>query len=86
MRKPAFCFVSFSMVTVDSHGIDLNICKLFLLLFADDLVIFADSKVEFQRLVNNLAKYCNTFKLKINMSKTNIIVFRNGGYLRSYEK
>ena len=48
--------------------------------------MFADSKVELQRLINNLAKYCKTFKLKINMNKTNIVVFRNGGYLRSYEK
>ena len=84
-----FCFFLNDLndfVTIDSHGIDLSICKLFLLLFADDLVMFADSKVELQRLINNLAKYCKTFKLKINMSKTNIIVFRNGGYLRSYEK
>ena len=48
--------------------------------------MFADSKVELQCLINDLAKYCKTFKLKINMGKTNIIVFRNGGYLRSYEK
>ena len=47
--------------------------------------MFADSKVELQHLIN-LAKYCNTFKLKVNMSKTNSIAFRNGGYLRSYEK
>ena len=67
-----FCFFLYDLndfVTVDSHGIDLSICKLFLLLFADDLVMFADSKVELQRLINNLAKYCKTFKLKINMSK-----------------
>ena len=84
-----FCFFLNDLkdfVTVDSHCIDLNMCRLFLLLFADVLVMFADSKVELQRLINNLAKYCKTFKLKINMSKTNIIVFRNGGYLRSYEK
>ena len=73
-------------VTEDSHGIDLFICKLFLLVFADDLVLFADSKVELQRLINKLATYCKTFKLKVNLGKTNIIVFRNGGYLRSYEK
>ena len=73
-------------VTVYCNGLDLQMCKVFLLLFADDLVIFADSKVELQRLINNLASYCKTFKLKVNMRKTNIIVFRNGGYLRSYEK
>ena len=35
-----FCFFLNDLndfVTVDSHGIDLNMCKLFLLLFADDL-------------------------------------------------
>ncbi|MEW8546871.1 MAG: reverse transcriptase domain-containing protein [Candidatus Thiodiazotropha sp.] len=73
-------------VSVDSHGIDLDFCKIFLLLFADDLVMFADTKIELQRLINRLENYCNEFKLKINMDKTNIIVFRNGGYLRSYEK
>ena len=44
-----FCFFLNDLkdfVTVDSHGIDLNMCRLFLLLFADDLVMFADSKVE----------------------------------------
>ena len=37
-------------------------------------------------MINKLAMYCKTFKLKVNLGKTNIIVFRNGGYLRSYEK
>ena len=84
-----FCFFLNDLkdyVTEDSHGIDLYICKLFLLMFADDLVLFADSKVGLQRLINKLAMYCKTFKLKVNLGKTNIIVFRNGGYLSSYEK
>ena len=53
-----------------------------MLLFADDLVLFADTKVELQRLINRLKIYCDKFKLKINLKKTNVIVFRNGGYLR----
>ena len=73
-------------VSVDSYGIDFDFCKLFLLLFADDLVMFAESKIELQRLLNKLHEYCSQWNLKVNIDKTNVIVFRNGGYLRKYEK
>ena len=74
-----------SFLSVNSHGIDLDLCTLYILLFADDLVMFADTKIELQRLINRLKEYYDRFKLKINIAKTNIIVFRNGGYLREYE-
>ena len=57
-----FCFFLDDLkdtVTEDSNGIDLYVCKLFLLMFADDLLLFADSKVELQRLINKLSMYCN---------------------------
>lgn len=73
-------------VSTDSYGIDLDICKIFLLLFADDLVLLAETKIELQRLLNKLKSYCTTWNLKVNLNKTNVIVFRNGGYLRRYEK
>ena len=73
-------------VPVDSYGIDLDVCKIFLLLFADDLIMFAESKIELQRLLNKLHEYCSQWDLKVNIDKTNVIVFRNGGYLRKYEK
>ena len=71
-----------NFVSVDSHGIGLDICTIYLLLFADDL----DTKVELQRLINRLKLYRHRFKLKININKINVMVFRNGGYLRQYEK
>ena len=73
-------------VSVDSYGIDLDFCKIFLLLFADDLVMFAESKIELQRLLNKLHEYCSQWNPKVNIDKTNVIVFRNGVYLRKYEK
>ena len=73
-------------VSADSYGIDLDICKIFILLFADDLVMFAESKIELQRLLNKLYAYCTKWNLKVNIDKTKVIVFRNGGYLRKYEK
>ena len=74
-----------SFISSGSHGIDLDLCTIYMLLFADDLVLFADTKVELQRLINKLKLYCDKYKLKINLKKTNVIVFRNGGYLRQYE-
>ena len=68
-----------NFVSVDSNGIDLD------LLFTDDLVLFADTKVELQRLINMLKLYCDRFKLKININKTNVIIFKNGGYLRQFK-
>ena len=41
-----------SFVSADSHGIDLDLCKIFLLLFADDLVMFAECKIVLQRLLD----------------------------------
>ena len=75
-----------NFLSFGSHGIDLDSCTIYMLLFSDDLVLFAESKVELQRLINRLKLYCDTFKLKIYLNKTNVLVFRNGGYLRHYEK
>lgn len=52
-----------------------------MLLYADDIVIFANSASELQRSLDILAEYCTRWKLKINTSKTKIIVFRKGGAL-----
>ena len=52
-------------VSVDSHGIDLEICKLFLLLFADGLVIFADSTVYNALLIIKQNGYCVSLRKKV---------------------
>lgn len=73
-------------ISVGSHGIDIEVIKSFVLLFADDLVIFADTVIELHRLMNRLSPYCDAWRLKVNLLKTKVIVFRNGGPLRHYEK
>ena len=52
--------------------------KLFLLLYADDTVILAESEKEMQIALNTLSCYCLKNKLKINISKTKVIVFSRG--------
>ena len=52
-----------------------------MLLYADDIVIFANNAEELQLGLNLLSDYCTRWKLKVNASKTNILIFRKGGAL-----
>ena len=63
------------------EGLDIDILKIFMLLYADDIVIFSKSAEELQEGLNLLLNYCNRWKLKVNVDKTKIMVFRNGGVL-----
>ena len=56
------------------EGIYLNMIKVFMLLYADDIEIFANSAEELQQGLDLLSDYCKRCKLKINVSKTNEIV------------
>ena len=55
-------------------------------MYADDLVIVGDhiySRV--QKLLNTLSEFCNKWELKVNMSKTKSMIFRNGGIIKQNE-
>ena len=63
------------------EGIDINMFKVFLLLYADDIIIFSNTAEELQQSLDLLLEYCNKWKLTINVSKTKVMVFRKGGML-----
>lgn len=52
--------------------------KLFLLLYADDTIIFAESAEKLQVAMNCLDNYCKLWKLKINIDKTKVVIFSKG--------
>ena len=64
-----------------AEGIDVGMLKLFILLYADDIVIFSESPEDMQSSLDILNNYCNKWKLKVNTNKTKIMVFRKGGIL-----
>ena len=64
-----------------ADGIDIGMVKLLLLLYADDIVLFAYSSDELQSLLETLQNYCIRWKLTVNTSKTKIVIFRKGGRL-----
>ena len=66
-------------INTDLNGIfTINELKLFLILFADDQVVFAKSPQSLQSMLNDIENYCETWRLKINTSKTKIMIFEKG--------
>ena len=51
---------------------------LFMILYADDAVVFAKSKETLQLLSNDIELYCGTWGLKINTKKTKVMIFETG--------
>ena len=57
------------------EGLDIDTFKLFLLLYADDIVIFANNSEQLQGSLNLLSDYCSRWKLTVNVDKTKVMVF-----------
>ena len=68
-----------TLITKGGDGLDVDDITLFLMLYADDIVVFGKTKEELQNNLDLLADYCNRWKLVVNVSKTKIMIFRKGG-------
>ena len=49
--------------------------KLFAMLYADDTILFAETPDELQDVLNCFYEYCQTWRLKVNVKKTKIMIF-----------
>ena len=58
-----------------NDGISIDQLQLYLLLFADDAVLFSDTREGLQNHLIHLENYCRKWNLTANVSKTKIIVF-----------
>ena len=56
------------------------------LMFAADVSCFSDTIIRLQRLINLIGNFCKSVGMKLNLCKTKIMVFRNGGILKHAEK
>eukprot|EP00745_Piridium_sociabile_P004303 TRINITY_DN1254_c0_g1_i4.p1 TRINITY_DN1254_c0_g1~~TRINITY_DN1254_c0_g1_i4.p1 ORF type:complete len:981 (+),score=112.61 TRINITY_DN1254_c0_g1_i4:2532-5474(+) len=70
------------------HGIQLipGAVEVFLLLFADDVILLSDTVIGLQNQLNALKEEADRLDLSVNLDKTNVMVFRKGGHLSRYEK
>ena len=52
--------------------------KIFVMLYADDTILLAESAEDLQVQLNAFVEYCDNWKMKVNVNKTKIMVFGFG--------
>ena len=45
------------------------------MLYADDLILLAESEHDFQKQTNSLGDYANIFQMEVNQKKTKVLIF-----------
>ena len=70
---------------VDMVGVNGEIWQVNQLLFADDTVLMADSEEKLQRVVKEFGRVCKRRKLKINVSKSKVMVCNRGAQGRNLD-
>lgn len=59
-------------------SIELQMINMFLIMYADDTVLLAESPEGLQDMLNTLHRYTDEWNLSVNVQKTKIVIFRNG--------
>ena len=60
----------------ETKGADINtFLKILVIMYADDTVLFANSKENLQKCLNGLHAYCDKWKLQVNAEKTKVMIF-----------
>ena len=80
--------LAYEIMQWGKHGIQLipDIVEIFILLFADDVILVSDAVCGLQNQLNVFCNTANHLGFVINLDKSNIIIFRNGGHIASCEK
>lgn len=60
--------------------------ELIALMYADYISNFADTVVCLHKQTDVISKFCKSIIMRINLGKTKIVPFRNGGYLKRAKK
>jgi hypothetical protein len=67
-------------------GVNIGGTEIKLLAYADDIVLLATDKVALENMVKSFERYCDDWALQVNLEKSKIVVFRNGGKPGRHER
>ncbi len=67
-------------------GLAIEDLVLTVLMFADDMVVFSDTKSGLQEGLVALKEYCDMWGLEVNRNKTKCVVFKKGGKIGKKEQ
>ena len=62
-------------ISKGANGIVTDVLKIFVLLYTDDTVIYAESADDFQNGLDILYDHCQKWKLKVNTDKSKVMMF-----------
>ena len=76
------------IVQKGKHGITLSpdILQILIMLFADDVVLLSNTIVGLQQQLNVLRDTAKRLRLVVNFEKSQVVIFRKGGYIAAREK
>ena len=63
------------------HSIQINQINLFLLMYADDTILIAETSEHLQEMMDALQTWTHEYGLTVNINKTKVIVFRSSWQL-----
>jgi len=65
------------------EGVDTGKFKLYILLYADDIVLMSETETGLHKGLDIVKDYCWRWKLFVNGNKTKIMIFKKGGINRN---
>ena len=74
------------LLNIGCQSYELKSRNLFLLVYADDTVLFSENVDDLQKMINSVNICSNEYGLHINLLKTKIVIFRNRGHVKAEEK
>ncbi|XP_033745472.1 uncharacterized protein LOC117330985 [Pecten maximus] len=74
-----------ALINSNCHSYQLQLLNLFILMYADDTVLFTEDANDLQNMLDCLQTYSDKWNLTVNINKTKIVVFRKSKRLTPTE-
>ncbi len=80
LSTPLFSiFINYLVLEIKDVGLGnpVHDMLIYVLLYADDIVLLAETEPQLQTILNKLIEWCSKWKMSIHETKTNMAHFRN---------